>query len=341
MKYEIGDKILVLLTDEEGIVTDIMNEKMVMIEVKGVKFPAYTDQIDFPYFKMFSQKKTIEKKKIHVDNLRKEKTAAKKKTGEGVWLNFIPVFDKDIFDDDVVEKLKIYLINQDEEEYWFSYNLVFSGQSHFELKNTVRGLTDFYLHDVMFEDLSDNPRFDFEFSLVNEQKNKAPYYEAALKLKGRQIFKRIEELKRKNEASFSYELFKTYPDKVVEERVDLSKLGNAGYRVYDASSVRQNLPPARSVVDLHIEKLTDNWKQLSSFDILTTQLSAFEKFYDLAVAHRQPELVIIHGIGEGRLRDEIHERLRLKNEVKSFVNQYHQSYGYGATEIYFTYEAFS
>src|SRR4051812_47513931 len=116
MKYEIGDKIIVLLTDEEGTVTDIMNEKMVMIEVKGVKFPAYTDQIDFPYFKMFSQKKIFEKKKIHVDDIRKEKQVTKKKTGEGVWLNFIPVFDKDIFDDDVVEKLKIYLVNQDEEE---------------------------------------------------------------------------------------------------------------------------------------------------------------------------------------------------------------------------------
>ena len=58
MKYEVGDKILVLATDEEGKVVELMNEKMVMIEVRGVKFPAYMDQIDFPYFKMFSQKKS-------------------------------------------------------------------------------------------------------------------------------------------------------------------------------------------------------------------------------------------------------------------------------------------
>lgn len=337
MKYEIGDKIIVLLTDEEGTVTEIMNEKMVMIEVRGVKFPAYTDQIDFPYFKMFTQKKPVEKKKIHVDNVKKEKPAPKKKTGEGVWLNFIPVFDKDIFEDDVVEKLKVYLVNQNEEEYHFNYNLVFTGESHFELKNSVRGLSDFYLHDVNFEDLSDAPRFDFEFSLANPHKKKAPYYEASLKLKGKQIFKKIEELKSKNEASFAYELFKEYPDKAEEEKVDLSKLGNAGYRIYDASAVRQNLPPARSVVDLHIEKLTDHWKEMSNADMLAMQLSNFEKYYELAVAHRQPELIVIHGIGEGRLRDEIHERLRHKWEVKSFVNQFHHLYGYGATEIYFSY----
>ncbi|MBC7535136.1 MAG: Smr/MutS family protein [Ferruginibacter sp.] len=335
MKYEIGDKIIVLLTDEEGTVVDIMNEKMVMVEVRGVRFPAYMDQIDFPYFKIFSQKPVFEKKKIYVDNVQKEKILPKKKTGEGVWLNFIPVFDKDVFEDDVVEKLKVYLINQNEEEYKFSYNIVFGGESHFELKNIIRGLSDFYLHDVKFEDLSDSPKFEVEFSLVNEHKKKAPYFETFLKLKGKQLFKKIEELKLKNEPSFSYELFREYPDKVEEEKVDMTRLGNAGYRMYDVSAAKENLSPARSVVDLHIERLTDNWKHLSNFDILTTQLNAFEKYYELALAHRQPELIVIHGIGEGRLRDEIHERLRLKDDVKSFVNQFHHSYGYGATEIYF------
>ena len=276
MKYEIGDRIIVLHTDEEGTVVDIMNDKMVMIEVRGVKFPAYMDQIDFPYFKMFTQKKPVEKKKVYVDNIKKEKAVIKEKTGDGVWINFIPVFDKDVFDDDVVEKLKVYLVNHNEEEYGFKYNLFFTGESHFELKNTIRGKSDFYLHDVNFEDLSDNPKFDIEFSLVNENKKKAPYYETSLKLKGKQLFKKIEELQEKNEASFSYELFNSYPDKVEEEKVDLSRLGNAGFRLYDASRVRENLPAARTVVDLHIEKITDNWKHLSNADILSMQLSAFE-----------------------------------------------------------------
>ena len=335
MKYEIGDKIIVLHSDEEGKVIDIINEKMVMIEVRGVKFPAYMDQIDFPYYKMFTQKKPVEKKKIYIDDIRKEKTPAKKKTGDGVFLNFIPVFDKDVFDDEVVEKLKVYLINQNEEAYNFNYNLFFSGESNFTLQSSISGLADFYLHDVSFEDMSDNPKFDFEFSLAIENKRKAPFFEAALKLKAKQLFRKIEETQLKNEPSFAYELFTSYPDKTDEEKVDLSSLGNSGYRVYDASKTRQNLPPARSVVDLHIEKLTDSWKHLTNFEILTLQLNEFEKYYELAVAHRQQQLIIIHGVGEGKLRDEIHESLKLKAEVKSFVNQFHPLYGYGATEIYF------
>ena len=41
MKYQVGDEILVIHSNEEGRIIEIMNDKMVMIEVRGVKFPAY------------------------------------------------------------------------------------------------------------------------------------------------------------------------------------------------------------------------------------------------------------------------------------------------------------
>ncbi len=337
MKYQPGDKIIVLLTEEEGRVVEIMSDKMVMIEVKGVQFPAYMDQIDFPYFKMFTEKRKADKRKVFIDQVQKEKETPKQKEGNGMLLSFLPVFDKDIFDDDVVEKFKLYLVNQNETAYTFSYHLMIGGESDFQLKNTIEPLSDFYLHDVKFEDLSDSPRFDFEFGLKEPDKKKAPYYESSLKIRAKQLFKKIEEIQLKNEPSFSYILFENYPDKQDEEKVDLSKLGNSGFRMYDAAKFRQNLDTPRTVVDLHIEKLTDSWKHLSNFEILSLQLKAFEKYYDLAVAHYQPSLTIIHGVGVGKLRDEIHELLRSKKEVRSFVNQYSQLYGYGATEIYFGY----
>jgi dsDNA-specific endonuclease/ATPase MutS2 len=334
MKYEVGDKIIVLHSDEEGKVVEIMNDKMVMIEVRGVKFPAYMDQIDFPYFKMFTQKKIVEKKKIFVDNIKKEKAPARVKTVDGVFLSLVPVYDKDIFDDDIVEKLKVYLINHNEETYQFKYNLTFAGESSFELLSSIRGLNDFYLHDINFEDISDSPCFEFEFSLETPEKKKAPYFEHILKLRGKQIFKKIEELKSSNEASFSYELFLVYPDKVEEEKMDLSKLSNAGFKIYDIAKVKEHLQPARTVVDLHIEKLLDKWQHLSSGEIITLQLETFEKYLELAHWHHLKEFIVVHGIGEGKLKEEIHERLNHKKYVKSFVNRYHHLYGYGATEIF-------
>lgn len=54
MKYQVGDDIIVLHSNEEGKVIEVISDKMVMIEVRGVKFPAYMDQIYFPYFKRFT-----------------------------------------------------------------------------------------------------------------------------------------------------------------------------------------------------------------------------------------------------------------------------------------------
>jgi len=335
MKYEIGDKIVVNLTNEDGKVVEIMNEKMVMIEVKGVRFPAYMDQIDFPYFKMFTQKKPAPKKKLYIDEVRKEKGPSKVKEGDGILLSFLPIFDKDVFDDDLVEKFKLHLHNQTDVPYNFTYDFTTNSDSSFQLKSTIEPLQDMYLHNVPLEDLSDGPRFDFEFSLKVPDKKKADYFETSLKIKAKQLFKKIEEIQLKNQPTFSYLLFTDYPEKVEEEKVDLSKLGNAGFRVYDAARGKEYLEPARSVVDLHIEKLTDSWTHLSNFEILTIQLKTFEKYYDLAIAHHQRELIIIHGVGEGVLRNEIHESLKMKKEVSSFVNQYTAAYGYGATEIFF------
>ena len=336
MKYQIGDKIIVLHSEEEGKVVEFINEKMVMIEVRGVRFPAYMDQIDFPYFKMFSEQRKAVKKKIYVDDVRTEKNFTKKKVEDGVFLHFIPVFDKDIFEDDVVDKLKIYLINQNEEAYNFTYRLLFLGEENFSLKNTIEGLTEFYLHDIDFEDVSDNPKFEFEFSLKNPLKKKADFHEAFVKINGKKLFKKIESLQENNEASFQYEIFTNYPDKVEVDQLDMSKLNKAGFRTsYEIGESRSYLPPARTVVDLHIEKIMDAYTHLSNFEILTIQLAEFEKYFDLAVQHKLSNFIVIHGVGAGKLRDEIHEILRLKKEVKSFINQYHHLYGYGATEIIF------
>lgn len=338
MKYQTGDRVLILHSDEEGEIVDIINDKMVLVEVRGVRFPVYMDQIDFPYFKRFSQKKQPQKKdRKFVDDLKKEKTNTAPRVADGVWLTFLPVMDTDEFGDEVVEELKLHLVNHTGATYDFVYKLNYFGDTEFELKNTIRPFEDFYLHDVPFADLNDNPSFDLDFSLSPPTKGKAGHFESSLKLKAKQVFTRIEELKKKNQATFSFLLFEKYPDKLEDDKVELGKLAARGFKIYNAREARQHLEPPRSVIDLHIEKLTDDWQNLGNLEILGMQLRTFEKYYELALAHLQPSLIVVHGMGTGRLRDEIHDMLRLKKEVKSFVNQYDPRFGYGATEIFFQY----
>lgn len=343
MKYQVGDEIIVLHSNEEGKVIEIMNDKMVLIEVRGVKFPAYMDQIDFPYFHRFTKKNVVpqEKKKTkqYIDQLPKEKSAKTDIEAEqGVWLSFIPKFGLDEFNDEVVELFKLYLVNRTDWGYRFDYKeQIAGGRTEFDLINEVRAGKDFYLHDISFESLNDNPSFVFEFSLMDPQKKKAEFFETVLKLRAKQMFKKIEEIKEKNLPSISYPLFTDYPDRIEDEKFELDKLAAKGFKIYDASKARQHLPPARSILDLHIEKLTDTWQQMNNFEMLTLQLHEFEKWYDLAIAHHLPEMIVIHGIGTGKLKDELHEILKTRREVKNFINQYDARFGYGATQIFFQY----
>ncbi|HUQ65829.1 MAG TPA: Smr/MutS family protein [Flavitalea sp.] len=338
MKFQIGDRVIVLHSDEEGEVVDVINNKMVMVDVRGVKFPAYIDQLDFPYFKRFTENKPVfpaKKSKKFIDEIPREKKIQADKSQTGVWLTFIPVMDTDEFGDEIVDDLKIHLINRTETPFNFEYSLEYFGKPDFELKNSIPPFHDFYIHDMPFENMNDSPTFNIVFSLQKPDKKKAEIFETSLKLKPKQVFSRIQEIRRKGEATFSYQVLDKYPDRTVEDKMEMSPLLKKGYKVYPASAARQHLEPAKHEIDLHIEKLTKDHASLNAFEKLTLQLQTLEKYVDLAVAHRQPSMIIIHGVGTGKLKDEVHEILKTRRDVKSFINRYHQSYGYGATEVFF------
>jgi hypothetical protein len=337
MKFQIGDKVTVLHSNEEAEVVEMINDKMVLVEVRGVKFPAYIDQLDFPYFKRFSEKKLqpVQKQKTFVDQVPKDKSRQVNNPLDGCWMRILPVSDTDEFGDEVVENLKIYLINHTDKGLHFSYKLSYSGKQDFTLNNDLQPGKDFYLHDIPFENLNDAPLFEFEFNLLNPEKMKAAFFESSLKPRAKQVFSKIDEIRKKGEASFAYKLFDRYPDKVAEQDVnDYVPANKRENKLYDAKQGRQHLEPPKYEVDLHIEKLVPEWKHLTNFEILTIQLNTLEKYIDLAVAHHQHNLIAIHGVGTGKLKDEIHEILKSRRDVRSFINQYDPRYGYGATEIF-------
>ncbi|MEY3375720.1 MAG: hypothetical protein RL463_24, partial [Bacteroidota bacterium] len=63
MKFQEGDKIVVLATGEKGEVVEWINKKMLTIRVDNVEFPVYSDQINFPYYDDFTKPKEIMPKK--------------------------------------------------------------------------------------------------------------------------------------------------------------------------------------------------------------------------------------------------------------------------------------
>ncbi|MFN0200345.1 MAG: Smr/MutS family protein [Bacteroidia bacterium] len=94
-----------------------------------------------------------------------------------------------------------------------------------------------------------------------------------------------------------------------------------------------NLPKGTKVVDLHIEKLVTDTENLDKAAMLFIQINAFEQAISDALVENYTNLVLIHGVGEGKLKSEIHRRLHIHSKVKSFKSAETLKYGNGATEV--------
>ena len=89
-----------------------------------------------------------------------------------------------------------------------------------------------------------------------------------------------------------------------------------------------------AVVDLHIEKLMPGGQPgKSAVDMVDVQLRAFEKNLENAIASGMTEITFIHGVGSGKLRQELHRQLSRHPNVRFFEDAQKQKFGYGATKV--------
>ena len=86
-------------------------------------------------------------------------------------------------------------------------------------------------------------------------------------------------------------------------------------------------------VDLHIEKLTDNYSTLSNAEIMDIQMSKFTIALEGAIRNNIRKIVFIHGVGNGKLRYEIRKALETKYSKYRFQDASFKEYGYGATMV--------
>jgi len=86
-------------------------------------------------------------------------------------------------------------------------------------------------------------------------------------------------------------------------------------------------------IDLHAENLMESFKHMSNFEIMQVQLKHFQSNLEEAIANRYYKIVFIHGVGNGRLKQEITNILKNYNREVRFHDGDYKKYGYGATEV--------
>ena len=76
--------------------------------------------------------------------------------------------------------------------------------------------------------MNDAPKFEFDFSLINNDKRKSSHFEAALKIKAKALFKKIEEMisTNKNTEKERKSVTKTYSRKYFASFLNKIKIQN-------------------------------------------------------------------------------------------------------------------
>jgi hypothetical protein len=85
-------------------------------------------------------------------------------------------------------------------------------------------------------------------------------------------------------------------------------------------------------IDLHIHELTEqNYKLMSNAEIIDIQLKHFKLAIDKAIAGNYQKLIVIHGVGKGKLKHEVCNIL--KANKFTYYDASYAKYGFGATEV--------
>lgn len=85
-------------------------------------------------------------------------------------------------------------------------------------------------------------------------------------------------------------------------------------------------------VDLHLHELVEDERRLAPEERLSYQLAYFERALEGAIRDGKQKLIVIHGIGEGVLREEVRRMLQYYEGVQ-FHDADMRRYGAGATEV--------
>jgi hypothetical protein len=99
-----------------------------------------------------------------------------------------------------------------------------------------------------------------------------------------------------------------------------------------SKSKKEYLKSLEKEIDLHIEELVKNTNGLSNYEMLNIQLEKFEKELDEAIAKNMKKIVFIHGVGNGRLKQEIISILKATRGI-TFHDASYKDYGFGATQV--------
>lgn len=327
MKLRIGDKVRFLNETGDGIVSRIKDKQTVFVEMQ--------DGFEIPY--LVSQLVPIHTELIIDKNADNIELNPDDQTNDAIYLIIEP--DHELLS--LVNDYKIYLFNASSYNILFSYSIkdenYFQTLKHGELgafqKIILKQVKMPFFKEYSYHKIEclfyKNTHFKTQLPLA-EIVNVSPKSLAESKLLKHDEFK------------FPVYAFLLKEEFLVQENIDqelslidiakLKSVKEFNSRVRISKSNKDYLKLLEKEVDLHITELIENPEGLSNFEMLNIQLEKFENELDDAIYKNMKKIIFIHGVGNGRLKQEIVYRLN-KTKGVTFQDASYKDYGFGATQV--------
>lgn len=117
------------------------------------------------------------------------------------------------------------------------------------------------------------------------------------------------------------------------EKTDKQIVNKIGNNIADTLLSRHMLDAKTAEVDLHIEELTENDKNMKPEQMLRLQLDYAIKCLNEAMTEKLDKIIFIHGVGQGVLKKELCKEFDKYTGIHYFAASM-AKYGTGATEVY-------
>ncbi|GAB4490401.1 MAG: hypothetical protein OHK0019_09240 [Saprospiraceae bacterium] len=348
MLYAIGTKVRFRYTGESGVITALLDEGMMQVRLDSdpdLEIPAFEEDLvrseeaeptsagaKFIPSKRENTPEPPPRRKLNAQyHILKPK---------GLQLAFEPMPGKD----GTVTRYKTWLINDTTQEFLLEFDLYTDARDVLIVDDKIPATTALELGDMLYDDLNNSLETTVTVRRITTE-GPGEALKKTLKIRPKQFFNNIQTVPILNLLAHIFPLFDSFEHKKEESEEDLKN-----YTKQKARSPKAARPPESTrfsafnveefasfnpEIDLHIENLINGHTRLDKGEILRIQLLHFERFLDKAIRLGVPRIFVIHGVGEGKLRDAIAARLRENPDVAKFKNEYHHKYGYGATEVIF------
>jgi len=354
MEIKVGDRVRFLNDVGGGVVTKIIDKKSVLV----------MNEFDFEVPVKVNELIVIEEDTGYIENTKTVESENGNAENTAVETEYTPdlkeIFYPEVFIDDAAgddlnillafvpqerpgnSDLDIYLINDS------NYNVLYSiintdddGKTYSNTAGIIEANTKEQFETLGLNSVNEIPEYLFHliFYRKGEFNIKQPVTKS-IKVNPVRFYKE----KAYVENDFFNEeaiIFTIVSEKALQKNVenltqkDLKKIINEKENKPEKKQTKSPKKPEKSLmeVDLHIHELVDDFRGLSNGEILEIQMEHFKQKLEDANKKRVKKIVFIHGVGAGKLKQEIRRELDRKKNKLSYQDASYQEYGYGATMV--------